>query len=370
MKENIILLTACRVSGIMSEDFGKEGYMLKLKKFIENFSRKELICLIIGVTVVTSAVAFDATETAEGRDLTEVPHVVMAGDNELAVVGSSMEAEQVIEEIKAEYGGGNESAATFVNPALKVKVKELSPAEKYPEILEVDEAVDRILMINGGKNPLFKVVVNSSLLRKETVNYDTEYVKTKSMYEGRTEVATEGSNGIRVVTGSATYINGKIVSSEVYKSEIIKKPVNKVVKVGTKKKIVKGVATNNMIWPFPSSYNIVSGYGYRIGPIYGSEFHMGYDIAGSYGASVVAADGGTVVTAGYHPSYGYQVVIDHGNGLQTRYAHNSSLNVTVGQKVSRGQVISFCGSTGASTGNHLHFEVLKNGSHTDPAPYL
>ncbi|MEA4816537.1 MAG: peptidoglycan DD-metalloendopeptidase family protein [Lachnospiraceae bacterium] len=128
-------------------------------------------------------------------------------------------------------------------------------------------------------------------------------------------------------------------------------------------------------WPIPSkpaaSSSISSGYGTRTSPVgRGTEFHTGYDIPASYGADIVAAEAGTVITAGWVNGYGYTVIINHGGGLTTLYGHNSKLVVAVGDKVTRGQVIAKCGSTGWSTGNHCHFEVRVNGKHTNPGPYL
>ncbi|HIT73797.1 MAG TPA: peptidoglycan DD-metalloendopeptidase family protein [Candidatus Fimicola cottocaccae] len=124
-------------------------------------------------------------------------------------------------------------------------------------------------------------------------------------------------------------------------------------------------------WPVPGRSYISSGYGYRSRPIgSGSEFHTGYDIPASYGANIVAAEAGTVIYASYMNGYGYTVMINHGGGLVTLYGHNSKLVVSKGDTVSRGQVIAKAGSTGNSTGNHCHFEVRLNGSHTSPKPYL
>ena len=336
----------------------------------DKIKAKELACFMMALCLMITAVFMDYPTTAEGKDLTETPHSIMAGNKELAVVESSAVAYSAIDEIIAYYGGGNDIAKAYVNPALKVQVKTLKAGEANPKVLDKHQAVNDIIEQNKGKNPIFTVTVNSSLFRKEKIPYSVKNIKTKKMYKGKTKITQKGKDGIRLITGSGTLVNGKLVNSIVYEKNVISKPVPQIVKVGTKKKIVKGAATGDFIWPLPSSHYISSGYGYRYGPYFGNEFHMGYDIAGSYGASVLAADGGVVVKAAYHPSYGNEVVIDHGNGLQTRYAHNSSLNVHVGQKVSRGDVIALCGSTGDSTGNHLHFEVLKNGTHTDPAPYL
>lgn len=124
-------------------------------------------------------------------------------------------------------------------------------------------------------------------------------------------------------------------------------------------------------WPVPGRSNISSGYGYRSKPIgKGREFHTGIDIPAPYGSNIVAAEAGTVITARYVNGYGYTVIINHGGGLSTLYGHNSKLVVSQGQTVTRGQVIAKAGSTGNSTGNHCHFEVRMNGSHTSPMPYL
>lgn len=124
-------------------------------------------------------------------------------------------------------------------------------------------------------------------------------------------------------------------------------------------------------WPVPSTHSISSSYGYRIHPITGNKkLHAGIDIPGQAGDTVIAAESGTVIVAEYSSSYGNYVVIDHGGGLTTLYAHNTSLNVTAGQKVQRGQQVARVGTTGLSTGNHLHFEVRVNGSPVDPMGYL
>lgn len=124
-------------------------------------------------------------------------------------------------------------------------------------------------------------------------------------------------------------------------------------------------------WPSVST-TITSPYGTRTHPITGKvKTHTGLDIGAAHGTNIFAAADGTVLISGWNSGgYGNYVVIDHGGGLTTLYAHCSSLLVSAGQKVSRGQVIAKCGSTGMSTGPHLHFEVLKNGNHTNPWAYL
>ncbi|WBW49320.1 peptidoglycan DD-metalloendopeptidase family protein [Peptoniphilus equinus] len=120
-----------------------------------------------------------------------------------------------------------------------------------------------------------------------------------------------------------------------------------------------------------SNYRVSSNYGYRVHPILGTrKFHEGIDLAEPSGTPVYAVMGGTIVNAKWTGTYGNAIYIDHGNGVQTRYAHLSSLNVKVGQIVAPGDYIGGVGSTGQSTGPHLHFEVRINGKTTDPLPYL
>lgn len=125
------------------------------------------------------------------------------------------------------------------------------------------------------------------------------------------------------------------------------------------------------IWPCPSSRRITSPFGYRIHPVLKTKrLHNGIDIGASHGSSIVAAGSGTVIGASYSSSMGNYVMISHGNGVTTVYMHCSSLLVRSGQKVSRGQQIARVGSTGLSTGPHLHFSVMKNGSYVNPWDYL
>ena len=127
--------------------------------------------------------------------------------------------------------------------------------------------------------------------------------------------------------------------------------------------------TGQLGWP--ASGEITSPYGYRVHPIWGTTiYHSGIDIGVDEGTPVHAADGGVVVWSGWMGGYGYAVVIDHGNGLSTLYGHNSELAVDEGQSVAKGQVISYAGSTGNSTGPHVHFEVRVNGDPVDPMGYL
>ena len=134
-----------------------------------------------------------------------------------------------------------------------------------------------------------------------------------------------------------------------------------------------GSATSlsNLQWPVPSCTLITSRFGYRVAPTTGaSTYHGGLDIGAGMGASIVAAGAGDVIYAGDNGGYGKCVMIDHGNGVVTVYAHMSSIGVSYGQYVTAGQYIGAVGSTGISSGPHCHFEIRINGVQTDPAAYF
>ena len=135
------------------------------------------------------------------------------------------------------------------------------------------------------------------------------------------------------------------------------------------------VGTGIFAWPLPQSFTITSNFGYRQDPFTGEwSCHNGTDIAAPQGTPILAAAGGTVTIAnGTDPwggSYGYHVKLDHGGGMETLYAHCLAIAVTAGQRVRQGEVIGYVGTTGSSTGNHLHFEVWTNGQRVDALNYF
>ncbi len=126
-----------------------------------------------------------------------------------------------------------------------------------------------------------------------------------------------------------------------------------------------------MTWPAPGYTRITSPFGYRIHPILKTrKLHTGIDIGVPANSTIVAAQSGTVIASGYNGGYGKIVMIDHGGGIVTLYAHNNTLLVREGDKVDKGQSISKSGSTGLSTGPHLHFEVRENGKYVNPIPWV
>lgn len=144
-----------------------------------------------------------------------------------------------------------------------------------------------------------------------------------------------------------------------------------IVNIEKNKEFVDTYTGGELEWPVEGRYYVSSGYVGRISPVgNGYEFHTGIDIPAPEGYEIHAAEGGEVINAGWIKGYGNTVIIDHGGGVSTLYAHNSDFAVEYGERVERGQIIAYCGSTGYATGSHCHFEVRINGEHTDPWEYL
>lgn len=242
------------------------------------------------------------------------------------------------------------------------------------------------LLVSNEVNYL-RVKLMKTVQRREEIPYETEETKTSSMYVGRTKTVQEGVKGERQITELVTYIDNVAVSTQQVSSKVVKDPVTKKVNVGTKSKSSysgkgspsgyssstspiyygSGSVSTKMMWPAPTAHQVSQYYGHN--------GHRGMDITtnGASGRPIVAAASGTVTYAGWDSTgHGYRVVINHGNGLQTGYSHckSGSIRVRVGQQVAQGQQIASIGSTGNSSGPHLHFEVIRNGTRVNPLPYI
>jgi murein DD-endopeptidase MepM/ murein hydrolase activator NlpD len=180
-----------------------------------------------------------------------------------------------------------------------------------------------------------------------TITDDTEYV-TESVTEIATEPMTE------IATEPVT--------------EVLTEPITEQRAQGTKER-PSWLPTGSFRWP--TSGRITSYFGYRNTGVRGaSTNHKGIDIANARGTSIYAADGGTVIYSGWKTAMGYTIIIDHGNGYETYYEHNSELLVSRGDHVFKGEKIARMGSTGVSSGNHCHFGIKKNGVYVNPLNYL
>lgn len=194
----------------------------------------------------------------------------------------------------------------------------------------------------------------------DDVSYNIEYTDSADLYQGDYKVTSKGEYGKADVMAKATYVNGEETERTILSSVTLKEPVTEYRLRGTKVRPT-WMPTGSFRWP--TSGRISSYFGGRKSPGgIGSTNHKGIDIAVPRGTPIYAADGGTVTYSGWMSGYGYLVQIDHGNGYVTRYGHNSSLTVSVGQHVYKGQQVARAGSTGNSTGNHCHFEMSYNGA--------
>ena len=202
----------------------------------------------------------------------------------------------------------------------------------------------------------------------DSVAFDVEDTPSPDIYVGDYKVTSPGQYGAADTVANVTYVNGQETERTVLSAVTLRQPVTEHRLQGTKPKPITA-ASGTFRWP--TTGRISSRFGGRSSPGgIGSTNHKGIDIAVPYRTPIYAADGGTVTYSGWMGGYGYLVQIDHGNGYVTRYGHNSSLTVSVGQKVYKGQQIARAGSTGNSTGNHCHFEVRLNGVAKNPLNYL
>jgi murein DD-endopeptidase MepM/ murein hydrolase activator NlpD len=216
------------------------------------------------------------------------------------------------------------------------------------------------IIINKNQ-PLINVIAKVEGQRNEVIPYQTKTITDQQVSSG-IKVRDEGENGEKYVAYTATKRNGVMENRDVSEEKIIKEAVDQVVLKGSRTYQVAsrgGGASANMNWPVNGIITQPFGGG-----------HAGIDIGGSSGTTITAAAAGNVSSASYQGGYGNFVVINHGNGLVTRYAHCSSMLVKAGQQVAQGEAIATRGSTGNSTGPHLHFEVLESGALRNPINYL
>ncbi|NLJ34179.1 MAG: M23 family metallopeptidase [Firmicutes bacterium] len=225
------------------------------------------------------------------------------------------------------------------------------------EVLQIGQELDLVV-----PKPYLTIRTREKTTYTQAIPYPTRTLQDANLYIYERKVQEPGVAGSKEVTYEIVRENGQEVERELVAEEIIEPPVTQVVAMGTKMPEARG--TGSLSWPL-SRGSISSRYGMRRG-----RMHSGVDIAAPTGSPITAADSGVVTLAQWYGSYGRTVIIDHGNGVSTLYGHCSEILVRVGNKVSKGQLIARVGSTGRSTGPHLHFEVRENGRTRDPMGYF
>ena len=229
------------------------------------------------------------------------------------------------------------------------------PVENYSSAEDISERIENLSV---------KTTVKET--KDIKLSYKTVTKRTSAYSVGYYVVTTRGSNGLKHKVDNVVYLNGVEVSRESLEDVVVTQPVNQVVTVGTAPAYSGG--GGSLHFPLASYTYISSRYGEVSGR---SKPHKGIDFASPRGTPVYAADDGVVTFSGWNSGgYGYYVVIDHGNGMTTHYAHHSQNLVKKGEKVSKGQTIALVGTTGQSTGYHLHFEVRVNGVCVNPMNYI
>ena len=284
------------------------------------------------------------------------------------------------------------------------RILEMNPQIEDEKTMQIGDQIN----VEVSK-PILSISTTEEAIFKELIPGEIEYVEFSDLYEDETKIYQEGYDGLKQLTVEVTKTNGVEVSRQTIAEKVLKEPKIKVIAYGTKKRPVvtkpttnsgsstngnsssstnsgsstggnSSSSTNNgssnngttsskpnassgkFIHPLKGAGRLSSGYGSRWG-----SFHKGVDYAAPAGTPIYASAAGQVIYSGYNSGgYGKLIIIDHGNGYQTYYAHCSSLYVNVGTNVSQGQHIAAVGSTGDSTGNHIHFEIRKNGTPINP----
>ncbi|MEE0945300.1 MAG: peptidoglycan DD-metalloendopeptidase family protein [Acutalibacteraceae bacterium] len=260
-----------------------------------------------------------------------------------------------IEKYLAFYVEGENITSTFVNNIECIE-------GYYPEacFTSIDYVMEKLSALD--------VKSVQTISKEEEIPFTSVTRKSDSRVLGDIQKAVTGVNGIKQTVKTIEMLNGEVVSTELLSENIIKQPVQEVIVVGTKRDTSVSsayISQLNCIWPLKrvEGQTITSYYGDGRG-------HKGMDIASKTGTPIYAAQSGTVIASAYESGYGYYITIQHDNGYKTYYAHCDKLLASVGETVSRGQVIALVGNTGRSTGSHLHFEIEKDGVKLNPAPFL
>ncbi len=229
---------------------------------------------------------------------------------------------------------------------------------------------DENSVIRAGDTLIITIPEPELSIEREEVEYleeiydaPVEYVDNDAWYTTESVVLQQPSAGLRKIIARTSYLNETEADKEIVKEELVVAAVPKIVERGTK-------VPPTYIKPL-SGGRFTSGFGRRTAPKRGaSTYHKGVDWATPVGTAIFASSGGTVAKAGWGSGYGYVVYINHADGRQTRYGHLSKVLVSAGQTVKQGEKIALSGNSGVSTGPHLHFEILINGSQVDPMQYL
>ena len=309
----------------------------------------QLRAMLVKSDKLLSETALHDAVASESENMVEATRLTIDGKDSIFLKS----AEKIEECLNLIIESHTEEGATSNIIELVGFNDQLAPAASVMTPVEASE----YLIANGLLTVFTTVVIN------ENKAYDPGFIEVEddTLYEGVRVTTKKAVMGNTVVTTEKSYVNG-VFATEKVSGETVDFGTPKEITIGTKPRD-KNVGTGKFIMPTKARFS--SGFGKRWG-----RMHYGIDLAGPVGTKVWASDEGTVTVAEYKKSFGNLVVIDHGNGFETYYAHNSELLVSVGDVVPKGYVIAKMGSTGRSTGSHCHFEIHYNGVAIDPMGYV
>lgn len=299
------------------------------------------------------------------KDITAKGYAIIINGKQVAVLSNEESAKRILDEVENSFMPSGESEDVTVGFVENVLIE--SVETKLGSIESEEKVAGKLFAAtanngNGEINPLLNIQTEEIVTYNEAIPYGIAYEDTMTKYKGETTVKSKGTEGQKQIIAKVVKTNGKEVEREILKESTVSEPITQIVLRGSKEP-PKLVGTGTFVYPIRGT--ITSRFGYRWGA-----FHQALDIAAPAGTPIKASDGGTVTYSGWKNSYGYIVEIDHGGNRTTKYAHCSKLLVKEGQKVYQGMQIALVGSTGNSTGPHVHFEVLINGVPKNPLSYL
>lgn len=348
------------IAVVSSESDYNKADAIVLDKIDENSAKENSISPKFGLTVTVKDRLNTTDEVVDAivrnnEDIVEAEALVVNGEMVLCAEGNVLSG-LLKDRLKAYDAEGAENNSEFVEKVETQKGYFLKQDAVKPK--EAQETVDSL-----------EVKTVSVATNRVEVPFETKNVKDNTKVRGYSKVTTKGENGITEKTEETVRINGEVTETRVLSSKVIKEQVTQVVTVGTANNYTSATATAKaksagFICPLSSgSYKVSAYYG-------DGRNHKAIDLAADRGTPIFAVAAGNVTFAGWDGEYGYCVVIQHANGIKTRYAHANALCVSAGATVAQGDMIATVGSTGWSTGNHLHFEVIVNGVRVNPGPYI
>ncbi len=357
-------------SDIMKELPGNRSLLFLKKRKKAVLGTAAAVLAAVSIAAGTAIVPSDfevPVMLANGEIITPPWYVTVEGEK-VALVDSEEDAREAVK-LAADHYKNEETINIEIEEQTSTAEMDLENGDEKPEILTPQEAAAEIT----SKQEL-TVKTTEVITEKEPMEFEEVTKKTDRLYVGQTKVRREGSAGVKEVVKEVTKENGKTVEEDLLYETVLKEPKSRIVLSGTRQQEEAFAVSaegnparrgSGTLAAPVSSLNITSGFGPRWG-----RTHLGVDLGMPSGSSIFAVDAGTVIFTGYSGSYGNLVKVDHGNGIVTYYAHCSNILANQGQIVKKGDVIAQVGSTGNSTGPHLHFEVRINGENVDPMDYL